>query len=67
VAESGQCENWMKGHPAQLLYRSGKTTNGTLDVPIPQPGTYCLAFNNSMSLVSSKTVVGDVALRYLIP
>jgi hypothetical protein len=67
VAEWGQCENWMKGHTAQILYASGKVTNGVLDVPVRQAGSYCLAFSNQMSLLSSKNVSGDVALRYLTP
>ena len=67
VAEWGQCENWINGHQAQALYSSGVVTNGVLNVPITQAGSYCLAFSNKMALVSSKTVSGDVALRYLIP
>ena len=67
VAEWGQCENWLNGHQAQVLYASGKVTNGTMDVPIRQPGTYCLAFSNKMSLVSAKTVSGNINLQYLLP
>lgn len=67
LAEWSQCENWMNGHQARVLYQSGKVTNGVLDTPVPQAGTYCLAFSNTMGLISSKTVSGDVALRYLAP
>jgi len=55
----------MNGHQAHVLYSSGKTTNGRLDVPITQPGTYCLAFSNAFSLVSAKTINADIELEYL--
>jgi|SRR5579871_1051594 len=67
VAEWGQCENWLNGHQAQVLYASGKVTNGVLDVRIRQPGTYCLAFSNKMALLSAKTISGNIALQYLVP
>ncbi|MGJ5819927.1 hypothetical protein [Paludibaculum fermentans] len=64
VAEMGEYENWINGHPATLLYTSGKTTNAKLRVPIRQSGTYVVALSNSFSLVSSKTVTADVGLEY---
>jgi hypothetical protein len=65
VGESGECENWINGHPAQLLYTSGKVTNRRIDVPIREAGDYCLAFSNRASLVSAKSVSGNVELPYL--
>jgi hypothetical protein len=62
VAEWGECENWINGHQAHVLYSSGKVTNGLLDVPIHQAGTYCLAFSNRMGLISGKTVSGKISL-----
>jgi hypothetical protein len=67
VAEWGECENWINGHHGQALYVSGKVTNGSMDVPINQAGTYCLAFSNKMALLSGKTVSGSVELQYLLP
>jgi hypothetical protein len=67
VAEWDECENWINGHQANVLYASGKVTNGALDVPIRQAGTYCLACSNKMGLLSGKTVSGIVALQYLLP
>jgi hypothetical protein len=67
VAEWDECENWINGHQAHVLYASGKVTNGALDVPLSQAGTYCLAFSNKMGLISGKTVSGSVALQYLLP
>ena len=66
LAEKGESENRMNGHQdqAHVLYSSGKTTNGRLDVPITQPGTYCLAFSNAFSLVSAKTINADIELEY---
>ncbi len=67
VAEWGECENWINGHQARVVYQSGKVTNGSMDVAIREAGTYCLAFSNKMALLSGKTVSGNVALQYLLP
>jgi hypothetical protein len=67
VADWSQCENWMNGHRADVLYASGKVTSGSLNVPIPLAGTYCLAFSNRMALLSGKTVSGNIGLQYLVP
>ena len=67
VAEWGDCENWINGHHGMALYASGKVTNGALDVPIREAGTYCLAFSNKMALLSGKTVSGRIELQYLVP
>ena len=65
VAEKGEFENWVNGHQARLLYSSGKTTNGRIDVPITEPGTYCLGFSNAFSLLSAKMISSDIELQYL--
>jgi hypothetical protein len=65
LAEKGEFENWANGHQARLLYSSGKTTNGRMDVPIAEPGTYCLGFSNAFSLLSAKTISTDIELQYL--
>ena len=58
VAEWGECENWINGHQARVLYQSGKVTNGAIDVPISRDGTYCLLFSNRMALVSCENGIG---------
>jgi hypothetical protein len=67
AAEWSECEKWINGHQANLVYASGKATNGTIEVPISVAGTYGLAFSNRRSLISAKTVTGNVALEYLLP
>jgi hypothetical protein len=67
VADWGECQNWINGHQAQVLYASGKVTTGSLDVSISQAGTYCLAFSNKMALMSAKTVSGNISLQYSVP
>ena len=64
IGEWAECENWINGHRARLLYSSGRVTAGNLDVSIPRPGRYCLAFSNRMSLFSGKTIAGIISLRY---
>jgi hypothetical protein len=64
VANADSFENWQNGHRAQVLYQTDKTTVGTLNVPIPQPGTYYLGFNNKFSTFTDKTVSGQIQLYY---
>jgi hypothetical protein len=67
IAEEDEFENWINGHEAHVLYSTGRTTNGKIDVPITGAGTYHLAFSNSFSVLSDKDVFADVELRYLTP
>jgi hypothetical protein len=55
----------INGHQARVLYSSGKTTNGRMDVPIAEPGSYCLGFSNAFSLLSAKNIAADIELQYL--
>jgi hypothetical protein len=64
IASSDEFENWQNGHQAHVLYNTGKTTVATLNVPISQPGTYYLGFNNKFSLVSDKTITGNIILYH---
>lgn len=58
-------ENWQNGHYAHGFYFSGKTTTGEINVgPLP-PGDYALGFSNRFSLMTPKTVSGNVTLTYL--
>ena len=57
-------ENWKNGHEALLLYNSGKTTNGELDVQGLPVGSYILAFDNRFSAFSRKEVTGTIQLGY---
>ena len=57
--------NFRNGHQAQSFYNSNKITVGDIDVSIPPiAGDYVLAFNNTFSIVSGKTVNGEVSLSY---
>jgi len=59
--------NFRNGHQAQVVYDSGKTTVGDINTTIPDGGgKYVLAFNNSFSMLSGKTVNGEVTLGYEI-
>ncbi len=64
VVEETEWENWINGHKARVLYSTEKITNGKIDVPIAQEGTYYLGFNNSFSLISEKYVFAEIELRY---
>jgi|SRR5580704_11245549 hypothetical protein len=62
IASSDEFENWQNGHQAHVLFQTGRTSVATLNVPIRAPGTYYLGFDNKFSLVSDKTVAGNVVL-----
>ncbi len=67
LADEDAFENWINGHQAQVLYATDKLTNGSIDVPVTQAGTYYLAFSNTFSTVSDKDVFAEIELRYLTP
>jgi hypothetical protein len=64
LADEDNFENWINGHPANVLYSTPKTTNGRLSIPIAQSGTYYLAFSNRFSLLTSKQVFAEIQLTY---
>ena len=66
LADEDSFENWINGHPSQVLYGTDKTTNGKLYVPITQTGTYYLSFNNRFSTFAEKQVFADVILTYQV-
>ena|ERR1035438_1727198 len=57
-------QNFSNGNAFRSYYNSGKTTVGTIDVRIPPAGRYVLAFSNKFSLLSGKTVTGEVTMEY---
>lgn len=63
LAEESEFQNWINGHQTHALYSTPKVTAGRINVAIREPGTYYLAFTNSFSVFSSKTVTADIELR----
>jgi predicted nucleic acid-binding Zn ribbon protein len=59
-----QYVNWQNRHSVTPIYSSGRVTQGTVNIPLPQPGTYYLVFNNRFSLVSPKAVQDNISLTY---
>lgn len=57
--------NFQNGHSAQTYYSSGKLTQGTFNVPLPNGGgTYYLVFSNRFGLLATKTVQVSSTLHY---
>lgn len=56
--------NWQNRHSVTPIYSSGRVTQGTLNVPLPESGTYYLVFNNQFSLISPKAVEDNLTLTY---
>jgi len=73
LADQAQFENLheillskgLKWLQRRVLYATAAVTNGQINVPISQAGTYYLVFNNLFSLLSAKQVFAEVELRYL--
>jgi hypothetical protein len=64
ISDPISLQNAITGHPVPVLYRSAKLSAGVLDVDLPGPGSWALAFVNNFSLFSPKAVTADVALTY---
>ena len=64
LADEDSLENLLNGHKVPSLYKTQPITNGKLDVPITESGTYYLVFNNRFSMLSPKQVFADVTLTY---
>jgi hypothetical protein len=64
VADADNFENWRNGQPARVLYSTDRTTVGTINVRVSQPGNYYLGFNNQFSLITDKTITSNVTLEY---
>ncbi len=56
--------NWQNRHPVTPTYSSGRVTQGTLNISLPDAGTYYLIFNNRFSVFSPKAVQDNVSLTY---
>jgi hypothetical protein len=67
LAAESEFENWIQGREAEVLFATDKVSTGQLNVPITQPGTYVLAFNNRFLLSTPKTVAAEIELRYSTP
>lgn len=57
--------NWRNGHQTPTFYNSGKVTQSTVDVQLPNDAkTYYLVFSNTFSLVSNKAITAGLTLQY---
>jgi hypothetical protein len=57
--------NFRNGHQARVFYDSNKTTVGDINAVLPNVGgRYVLGFNNAFSILSAKTVSGEISLNY---
>lgn len=52
--------NWLNGHGGTVNYASEKLTSGNVSVPLTEAGDYLIAFSNTFSLVSAKSVAANV-------
>lgn len=62
ITDSDGCINYLNGNRGNWLYDSGKTTVGRIDLGL-SPGAYCIIFDNSNSVVSSKEVAARIYLQ----
>jgi hypothetical protein len=59
-------ETGYEGEPREVpaLYRSGRVTVASFDIPVPRPDTYYIVFNNQFSNFSLKEVTVRIYLNY---
>jgi hypothetical protein len=59
--------NMKNGHDAQVLYRSGKVTQGSIGLELPSAAaTYYLVFDNRFSIMAPKAIRADATLSYVL-
>ena len=56
--------NWENNHQAYTNYNSGQVTTGNINISLSAGTTYNIVFDNSFSLLSSKTVSAQIDLTY---
>jgi hypothetical protein len=62
---SSEFPRWRNQEPATTLYESGRTQQGTLNVPLPSgAGSYYLVFSNHFPLSTPKEVQASIRLLY---
>ena len=60
-----QFSNWQNRHEFKSLYASGRVTADKLRIDLPdEPGKYFVIFSNRFSVISTKSIVADLKLRY---
>ncbi|MGC8622315.1 MAG: emp24/gp25L/p24 family protein [Caldisphaera sp.] len=68
VMDSTNYINWQNGHSASAYYTTGQETAFNINVGLPDgAGTYYVVFDNTFSIISSKTVTGTITLTYEVP
>jgi hypothetical protein len=65
VLDEAQFANWQNRDSFKAAYESGRVTDTTLTVDLPEaPATYYMVFSNRFSLMSNKAVTANVQLCY---
>ena len=65
VLDEAQFANWQNRDDFKATYESGRVTDTTLNVALPEtPATYYVVFSNRFSLLSNKAVTANVQLCY---
>ena len=65
VLDEAQFTHWQNRDDFKATYESGRVTDTTLNVHLPEtPATYYVVFSNRFSLMSNKAVTANVQLCY---
>jgi hypothetical protein len=65
VLDEAQFASWQNRDTFKATYESGRVTDTTLNVELPEtPATYYMVFSNRFSLLSNKAVTANVQLCY---
>ena len=63
VMNDDEFVNWRNHHPVKALYNSRRVTQGTVKIPLSDPGMYHVVFNNDFSVLTPKAVEVQLSLE----
>jgi len=59
--------NWKNNHEVTPLYNSGQVTAADINVSVADAGVYVVVLSNTFSMLTPKTVAGDIHLAWTPP
>ena len=64
VMSSNDYAKWQEGHSANTYYSSGLETTGLIDATLSPGVSYYIVFDNTYTILESKTVYATITLTY---
>lgn len=65
IMSSQDYSSWKNGNQVYPNYNSGRVSSGNINLQLSPGQAYYIIFDNTFSLISSKTVSGQITLTYI--